>query len=47
MKREIQELAGRINQLEADMKDNSNAGVVEVNSKDVSAIAELFILVSL
>ena len=46
MKREIEELAGRIKQLEADKKV-SNAGVVKVNSGDVSAIAVLFILVGL
>ena len=46
MKREIEELAGRIKQLEAD-KDVSNAGVVKVNSGDVSVIAVLFILAGL
>ena len=42
MKGEIQEVAGRIKQLEADVKDTSNA-VVGMNSGDVSAIAVLFI----
>ena len=42
MKREIEELAGRIKQLEAD-KDVSNAGVVEINTGDVSAKAVLII----
>ena len=37
MKRELQEQAARIKQLEADLKDTSRAGTVGAISADVSA----------
>ena len=37
MKRELQEQAARIKQLEADLKDSSRAGAVGAISADVSA----------
>ena len=47
MKRELQEQAARIKQLEADLKDTSRAGTVGAISADVSATVILSCFVDL